>query len=473
MSVGTNGMGTALVERRPVLIHGAEHFSDLLEDVTCAATPIFEPFTRRLLGTFSIACSTVDASPLMYGLTTDVGRQIESNLTTMLGAREQTLIRAYLMAENSARDPVLVLTERTVFANTAGVPHLDSTSHAVLWDHLTQQAPATGPASVRLPLAGRWREALVEAIEGTRGQQPAWCIRLLPDRPDPRGPVPSSVAVRPAVPDTQRLPVPVQDRAGRASTPDLRAALDGRRTLAVQGGPGTGKLHAARTLLDAGAPLVLDLSGVRVGDGAVWCEQGLDALAAGRPVVLRHLQDLHARDVNRVLALAAQASNMPIPVGLVLTWDGTDAPEHVERLVGRVAPVVRLPALTEDPRRVVDLVTALLRELAPPDRRPRLSSDALQCLLRWTWPGNVEELRTLLLDLCDSSGGRQVRQADLPARLQKAPLRRATSLMECAERQAIVSALQQAAGNRSRAAELLGIGRTTLYRKMQQLRIDA
>src|SRR5687767_12776912 len=89
VSVGTNGMGTVLVERQPVLVHGAEHYSDLLENVTCAATPIFEPFTRRLLGTFSIACASQDASPLMYGLTTDVGRQIESNLASMLGAREQ------------------------------------------------------------------------------------------------------------------------------------------------------------------------------------------------------------------------------------------------------------------------------------------------------------------------------------------------------------------------------------------------
>jgi DNA-binding NtrC family response regulator len=45
--------------------------------------------------------------------------------------------------------------------------------------------------------------------------------------------------------------------------------------------------------------------------------------------------------------------------------------------------------------------------------------------------------------------------------------------MESAERQAIVTALQQAGGNRSRAADVLGIGRTTLYRKMQQLRIGS
>lgn len=471
-SVGTNGMGTSLVERRPVLIHGAEHYSDLLEDATCAATPIFEPFTRRLLGTFSIACSVRDASPLMYGLTTDVGRQIESNLTTMLGAREQALIRAYLMAEHGSREPVLVLTERTVFANTAGVPHLDSTSHAVLWDQLHRLAPTAGAAPVRLRLPGGSREALVEPVEGTRGQQPAWCIRLLPD--DPQSSVPGP-EVRP-----KRRALSLRPASGVRKTPPrdgqqptLSEALDGRRSLAIEGGPGTGKFHQALSLLAGADPLVLDLSGFRPADGPSWAGRGLDALDTGRPVVLRHLQDLHPRDVNRVLALAAAAAGGAADVGLVVTWDATDAPDHVTLLVPRVAPQVHLPALGDEPQLVADLVATLLGQHAAPGDHPRLSSDALQCLMRWTWPGNVQELSTLLLDLCREHPGRLVRQTDLPARLQGAPQRRSTSLMESAERQAIVTALQQAGGNRSRAAELLGIGRTTLYRKMQHFRIDS
>ena len=469
VSVGTNGMGTVLVERRPILVHGAEHYSDLLENVTCAATPIFEPFTRRLLGTFSIACASQDASPLMYGLTTDVGRQIESNLASMLGAREQALIRAYLMAEHSSRDPVLVLTERTVFANTVGVPHLDSTSHARLWGHLGELAPSTEPAVVRLPVSGGWREALVETVEGSRGQQTAWCIRLLPDRPhrpDDTPDAPTEARLRPRGPATPAGP------SGTAADPDLAAALDARRTLALEGGPGTGKLYRARRLLSGVDPLVLDVSGFRPTDGGSWSERGLDAIAVGRPVVLRHLQDLHRRDANRVLALATAASTGSTSVGLVLTWDARDAPDHVQRLVRRTAPQVRLPSLADTPDRVADLVTQLLDELAPAGRRPHLSSDALQCLMRWTWPGNIEELRVVVHDLCHDLSGHVVRQTDLPARLQQARPRTVT-LMESAERQAIVTALQQAGGNRSRAADALGIGRTTLYRKMQQLRIDS
>jgi len=413
----------------------------------------------------------------MYGLTTDVGRQIEANLSSMLGAREQALIRAYLMAENGSRDPVIVLTDRTVFANTAGVPHLDSTTHAVLWSHLSELAPTDSSNPIRVPLSGEWREALVEAVEGNAGQQPAWCIRLLPDRPRRRETGDHDAGDHdPETSSRRRVASSSPSEPGSAETvgrSHLVAVLDERRTLALEGAPGTGKLHQALRLLDEADPLVLDVSGFRRTDGVEWSGPALDALDSGRPVVLRHIEDLHIHDVNRVRALAAAAAGGHPVAGLVMTWDSTDAPDHVRRLVCRTAPTVRLPALADTPQRIAGLVSLLLTELAPFDRRPRLSSDALQCLMRWTWPGNIDELRGVLRDLRERLPGHTVRQADLPARLQQASPRRSTSLMESAERQAIVSALQQSAGNRSLAAELLGIGRTTLYRKMQQLRIDS
>jgi transcriptional regulator of acetoin/glycerol metabolism len=57
---------------------------------------------------------------------------------------------------------------------------------------------------------------------------------------------------------------------------------------------------------------------------------------------------------------------------------------------------------------------------------------------------------------------------DLPAEYQSVPWRRLTR-MERAERQAILQVLAQTGGNKARAAELLGVGRATLYRKLKQL----
>ena len=54
--------------------------------------------------------------------------------------------------------------------------------------------------------------------------------------------------------------------------------------------------------------------------------------------------------------------------------------------------------------------------------------------------------------------------------MQQAPLR-GQGMIETAEREAIVTALRRAGGNRTKAAAALGIGRTTLYRKLKEYRI--
>ena len=458
-SIGTNGMGTVLAERRPVLINGPEHYSDLLVPFTCAATPIVEPFTGRLLGSFSLACSVKESSPLMYGLTTDVGRQIEQNLTSMLGAREQVLIRAYLMAENTSRDPVLVVTDRTVFANVAGVPHLDSDSHAMLWDHLTELPTRSGPVRARVPLPGGWQDALVEPVEGGGTRARAWTVRLLS-------------------PATAHPPAPRLPRARTSAEVPAPAPLaDERACVVFVGGPGTGKMHRAHASLRStyGEDVevhVLDASAMRPGQGNQWSAACIDAVEAGRPVVVRHLQDLPAEEVNRLHAVAREARDSGQSLALVITADLDGALDHVQLLAEELGPSVSVPSLADEPHGVPKLITALLTELAPAQTRPRLTSDALRSLMHWSWPGNVAELRGVLLRLVQTHPGTTVRAVDLPPRIQQGEARRTPTLLESAERQAIVQALHEADGNRSRAAELLGVGRTTLYRKIKQLRID-
>jgi sigma-54 dependent transcriptional regulator, acetoin dehydrogenase operon transcriptional activator AcoR len=70
------------------------------------------------------------------------------------------------------------------------------------------------------------------------------------------------------------------------------------------------------------------------------------------------------------------------------------------------------------------------------------------------------------------SSGNLIEAKDLPVAMREAP-RHSLSRYEQGERDAIVSALREARGNKARAADILGIGRTTLYRKMRSLKIDA
>ena len=477
-TIGTNGLGSVARERMPILVHGTEHYNETLEVFTCAGTPIFEPFTRQLLGTFALACFTDDATPLMCAMATDVGRQIEGNLAAMLGAHERTLIQCYLLATRSDTEPVIVVTEGTAFANTAGLAYVSAEVHAVLWTHLTEAGLRPGRHHLPVPLPAGWRDALVEHVGASGPTGSAYCVRLLgasgaPSRPGrvqalARAPAMAwAPARRAAGTAPPRLhPLPDVDK-------QLRSAIGFGEPLAVDGAPGTGKLYAAREALaqaTGAAPRIVDLASADLA-GADLAGADLAGVlrfadAGARGIVLRHLQDAPPRAVNQIKAAISEAT---VPVAV--TVDLSTAGEHIGALVAQVCTIVRLPSLREMQAQVPRLVSQVLAELPAP-RAMGFSSEALQLLMRWPWPGNIAELRRTVEQVARRAAGRTAGPGDLPVRMQQVPPRE-YGMIESAERELIISALRQAGGNRTRAAEALGIGRTTLYRKLQAYGIRA
>lgn len=454
VSVGTNALGSVVQERTPMLVHGSEHYNEVLEPLTCAGTPIFEPFTGQLLGAFALASQFGEANPLMCAMATDVGRQIEGNLAVMLGARERTLILSYLVATRSGRDPVIVVTEGSAFANTAGLGHVTAEAHALLWMHLTAAGLRRGQHRTQVPLASGWVDAVVEHVDGAGPTGSAYVLRLLGTPGVALEP--SGRRVRPSASrGAQRLhPLPDVDE-------QVASAMRHGERLAVDGAAGTGKLHvaiAALSRITGVAPAVVDLAREPcpsvLGDGE------------RRPVVLRHLQDVSPHDVNRIKAAVEDAG---VPVAVTVDLDAGD--QHVRALVAQFCTTVRLPSLREMPAHVPRLVTDVLHTLPAEHRSTRFSSDALQVLMRWPWPGNVAELRRTVEHVARRWPGRTIEVTNLPSGMQQMSPR-GLGVMESAERDLIVKALQRAGGNRSQAAQALGIGRTTLYRKLQAYRID-
>ena len=148
---------------------------------------------------------------------------------------------------------------------------------------------------------------------------------------------------------------------------------------------------------------------------------------------------------------------------------------------------LNLPPLRERRGDVVLMANAFARELSQLNGKDArtLSRPALELLRRYDWPGNVRQLRTAVehgVVMCQEA---EIQPADLPDYLQQsaaAPhadtakrgstdfeLDTAPSLnLQYLERRAILLALQRTGGNRSAAAELLGINRRTLQRKMAE-----
>jgi DNA-binding NtrC family response regulator len=109
---------------------------------------------------------------------------------------------------------------------------------------------------------------------------------------------------------------------------------------------------------------------------------------------------------------------------------------------------------------------------------PEISPEAMDVLVRYSWPGNVRELRNLIENLVVFARQPNLVLSDLPTELREAAETgdiaesKAQGLfedlnMDVIERQAIVRALEKTAGNRGKAAELLGIGLRTLQKKLK------
>ncbi|GAA0421942.1 hypothetical protein Acor_52040 [Acrocarpospora corrugata] len=101
--VGTNAIGTALVERRPVGIWGREHFAEAMRMLACVAAPIRDPISGRIQGLLNLVCLDRYADAAMLELVTDTVSCIEQRLFEQTREREQALFRTFLDARSRAQ----------------------------------------------------------------------------------------------------------------------------------------------------------------------------------------------------------------------------------------------------------------------------------------------------------------------------------------------------------------------------------
>lgn len=136
---------------------------------------------------------------------------------------------------------------------------------------------------------------------------------------------------------------------------------------------------------------------------------------------------------------------------------------------------LRVPPLRERPEDIVALAEHFLRLKAA---RKNFSARAISALLSHSWPGNIRELRNLVARMAMESAGTEIDFSSLSAALTGEPtaLRQTASLpvsnLDSMEEQMIIKALERTGGQRTLAAEQLGISRRTLSRKLKEYNIN-
>jgi len=225
--------------------------------------------------------------------------------------------------------------------------------------------------------------------------------------------------------------------------------------------------------------------------GAVRDKQGLFAAARGGTFFLDEVGEMPPSLQIKLLRVLQEREVIPvgatetIPVDVrIVAATNRDVEEEVRRgnfrsdLFYRLNVIaLDLPPLRDRRDDLVLLIDAFLQEMAL-DRgdEPRaLSGDALDAVMVYDWPGNVRELQNALEHAVVLAKGTLIEPATLPARItrrRKEPLvadrPSANPSLDVIERAYIMWVLQAEGGNKTRAAEVLGIDPSTLYRKLSR-----
>ncbi len=139
---------------------------------------------------------------------------------------------------------------------------------------------------------------------------------------------------------------------------------------------------------------------------------------------------------------------------------------------------VKLPPLRDRKSDIHILVTAFLEKFSDPHGSPRtISEDAMRRLIAYDWPGNVRELENAIERAMALGSGPILHVGDLPSNLhypasERAPEKDELLPLEELERRAILRTLRETGGDKLAAARMLGIGKTTLYRKLKQYHME-
>ena len=143
---------------------------------------------------------------------------------------------------------------------------------------------------------------------------------------------------------------------------------------------------------------------------------------------------------------------------------------------------LKLPPLRERIDDLEDLIDTFLDRIAKNSGQPRkpISRDALRLLKTYSWPGNVRELENFVERAVALSSGKMLEPIDFPTQISarlnpsrpasEEPLRRVGRVVPIVEveRHAILNAVAEAKGDKLLAAQMLGIGKTTLYRRLRE-----
>jgi len=506
---GTNAVGTALIEARPVVVNGTEHYLRNNSFLACAAAPLTTP-GGKLLGVIDISCDARRYHPHTFGIVRAAAQMIENRIFE-LAFMHHTKLRFHFSGDalGSMMEAAMAVGEDGTIlgANRSAFGMLGLRPADIGTRNFSNCFNMTMPELIDL---GCHKQNLAKAIRLRQGGLVYVTVEQC------RAPI----LLRPII---QAAPPPSSaDALSELDTGDeriakaigqLRRVLGRKVPILLQGETGAGKDYFARAIHASGprstGPFVAvncaalpetliesELFGHAPGaftgarkEGAV----GRIREANGGTLFLDEIGDMPLTMQTRLLRVLEEGQvtpigGRPVPVDFLLI-SATHADfsaciaaktfrsDLYYRLNGLA---VSLPALRERSDLAALTQRILAREAAAREGQvPKLSPELAAACARFGWPGNLRQLAGMLRTAClmlddnETELGLEHLSEEAQRELTAKPAIQAepsgTSLRAQSDAM-IAGAVSEAGGNIAAAARHLGISRNTLYRRLAAMR---
>jgi transcriptional regulator of acetoin/glycerol metabolism len=467
--VGTNGIGTALEAGRPTHVFGHEHYAEHLEGLACAGVPIHHPITGKTVGVIDLTCWRKNADPLLVALVKNTADQITQSLLNGTSGREFNLLEEYVRACRRTGGIVLAIGNDVVMMNDYARRILDPADQAALIGQAAEVLARrhSGAVTAELPTGLRARMYCRPVDTDTPFSDGIVHVKLLESIPRPAASSPGKQGAK----ATMFLPGLVGTgvlwtRACR----EVETAYESAEWLTLEGEAGVGKMALARAVHQrrnpAGRFHVIDATAATSAD---WLVTARSELLDGEGVlVIRHVDALNTKQVHALSSALqeARAARRHRILRVVVTLNRKDARADLTKLLRFFPATVELPPLRHHIEDLQELAPFFLARLSQ-HGRVVCSPEAMQLLMRSSWPGNAGQLWQVLRKVVQRRRAGAIQPSDLPPECWTVS-RRLLSPLESMERDAIVQSLLDCDGNKVKAAEALGMSRATIYRKIHE-----
>jgi transcriptional regulator of acetoin/glycerol metabolism len=466
LDVGTNGIGTALTRRQTMRVFAAEHYCEAFHETMCTAALVRDPLTRQPIGVFDITSAYTEPASNVWALAMQAASLIESEIQQLLVSSGERLLQTLATQQHDQAAYVIDLECKNTIANQGATALLTPEDYASLSTYVHRSVQDHDERVVPHVLKSG-RSVLVEVTVVQLGEQPVGALVVVRDNRRHRGTPTGAIAAN-------------QLEDWRPFNPSVvwlapaRASLHSREPVLVIGEPGSGKsalVTALQRNTGGGAPRVIDCVSVdswtdnlleEAGDSPVLLERILDLKPALQARLVGWLDGRDEGARPRLFATACVADE------LALRSSGLRR-DLVDRLA---VHVVRVPPLRERGDEVEEIALEVIQDVTHGRgyvNQP-LSKEALAILHGYPWPGNVRQLQNVLRRVLLVHTHGEIGVADLPPDIVLGVSEPRRGLIEQLEGEAILRTLQSTGGNVSRAAQVMGLSRATVYRRLHAFR---